>query len=1016
MRFRRSLPVWLSGGMVLGAVLGLSACGSDSVSTTVNPPESKYDPLPPARVTPVIGDLPLPAVIPLAPVTPAAAAVKSAAAAAVPAAATTANTGLAPISLADPVTALGGRSVANAFKPGNRADMKLVAGMEDRALPTGKWYKGFFYQSPMNLADDFAAGRGTELNSVYAFPNRLYLDDRIGMVTIGFPHKYYIPPGDDIASLGNFRNRYIQDDYIYSILPDTRPDVFLTYVAPTSGRLARRIDREDELSVTTSWNSGTTPANSTQSMQLIAANGAPYVTVKYKNLRPIVGMGQSINARRPRDELNQGIPGDPDPSKWEVDTNIKSVAVDNKPATPFLESGNDRKTPDLTGKKFRFVYSMPDRSLGKTEPYTQRVMVVYASQSLTLGWDAPSRAYTAKSSFTGVIRVAFVDEQAEATAPAGTDVAYAARESLLDQYANEYPIAGGVNLQYAGAANSTVRYTWQTETLDGTAATGAKLLMMAFDATHLKSMSNPTTVALNYRSNFGKMTGVVGPSWTQTLVIPQILRDSSDPNQKELWMGTGSIKASDRAAVVASLKKDAAIAKAFISNCNYESYLCGKHIGNIARMALIADQAGEIATRDEMLDFLKQNINPWFDGKDDSDPRYQEKIKQGIRDYFQYDTVNRGVVTLRPFVKNDFSEDFYNAGYVDHMFHYGYYIYGAAVLARFDSQWRAKYKEPVNTLVRDIANASLDDKRFPITRTYDWFRMQNVADAGPTDKGGNTESSSEAINSGYAMVLWGAATGNGELQALAAIMAAGEIRTAQAFYQVTPENNVFTDVAAVTVPVIGGNGGRSSSLSLDPAKVDAFGIKYQSITQHQVFFGGQRMFRVGIQLLPITPISEYVISPVWAKTHQASLLELERDQTALYEDLFKWAPQDDKALCSKNLSLVTDVVNPGGICAGYARTLYSWRQVIASGNGVNDPEGTWTRYLGYVNQVDQQTADFARITVGTPFQRPGDPSRGEPSIVTDYFGAGGIAVDILKDVSTPSNNTNVLWWLATRKI
>ena len=978
--------------------LVLASCGGSGDSAPVA--TSRYASDPPPRVAPVIQD----AAIPVAQLaSPTKVTLKAAAA----------KNGLDPISTVDPAAALGGRSVANPFKPRNDSPLKLVAGLEGMALPTGKWYKGFFYQTPMNLADDFSAGRGSENHSVYAFPNRLYLDDRIGMVTIGFPHKFYLNSGDNPSALGNFRNPYVQDDYLYSIQADMRPDVFVAHVAPATGRLSRRIDHHDELSVSTSWNDAATPEASSQSMQLIAANGAPYVTVKYKGLRPIVGIGQAIQSQIQKDALNENLPKDPkDPSKWEVSTDIKAVSVDDAAPMAFQERGYDRKTPELSGRKFRFVYLTPDRSLGKTEPLTQRVMVVYASDRLTLAWDAASRAYTATSPFTGVLRVAFVDEQPEAGAPAATAVSYAARESVLDRHANEYPVAGGVNLQYDGAANATVRYSWRTETLDGTASTGNQLLVMAFDATHLKSMSGAATTALTYRSNFGRMTGVVGPSWTQTFNIPGILRHSTDPKQKELWMGNGRIQASDRPALLASLRKDAAMAKEYIAHCNYESYLCGKYVGNIARMALIADQLGEIGTRDEMLDFLKQTLNPWFDGNDPTDPSYQDKIAIGHRDFFQYDTVNGGVVTQRPFARKDFTEDFYNALYVDHMFHYGYYIYAAAVMGRFDPAWLAQYKEPVNTLARDIANASPADKSFPIMRTYDWFRMQNLADSGPTDKGGNTESSSEAINSGYALVLWGAATGNGELQALAAIMAAGEIRTAQAFYQVTPANNVFADVAPVTVPVAL-EGGRSSSLTLDPASMVAMGIKYQGISQHQVFFGAQRQFRVGIQLLPITPISEYVISPEWAAANKAALLALEQDQTALYENLFKVAPQD--ALCSRDANLVANVVNPGGVCAGQARVLYSWRQIIASANGVNDPEGTFSRYLGYVNQVDAQTAAFARLSAGAPFQRAGDPAKGEPPVVNDKFGPAGIAVDILKDISTPSNNTNVLWWLTTRK-
>ena len=45
----------------------------------------------------------------------------------------------------------------------------------------------------------------------------------------------------------------------------------------------------------------------------------------------------------------------------------------------------------------------------------------------------------------------------------------------------------------------------------------------------------------------------------------------------------------------------------------------------------------------------------------------------------------------------------------------------------------------VNLLVRDIANPSLDDTYFPTVRTFDWFRMQNIADTGPDANGVYTD-------------------------------------------------------------------------------------------------------------------------------------------------------------------------------------------------------------------------------------------------------------------------------------
>ena len=61
------------------AVLGPNGCRSGSVRATVNPPESKYDPLPSSLVTTGMGALHFPAVDPLVPTSPEAAIVRHAA-------------------------------------------------------------------------------------------------------------------------------------------------------------------------------------------------------------------------------------------------------------------------------------------------------------------------------------------------------------------------------------------------------------------------------------------------------------------------------------------------------------------------------------------------------------------------------------------------------------------------------------------------------------------------------------------------------------------------------------------------------------------------------------------------------------------------------------------------------------------------------------------------------------------------------------------------------------------------
>ena len=433
---------------------------------------------------------------------------------------------------------------------------------------------------------------------------------------------------------------------------------------------------------------------------------------------------------------------------------------------------------------------------------------------------------------------------------------------------------------------------------------------------------------------------------------------------------------------------------------------------------MIADQLGDAATRRQLIAFMKQNLNPWFDGADPTDPDIAKKTDPAnpIFDYFVYDRTNKGLVTVRPYNRRDYQDDFYNLVYTDHMFHYGYFIYASAVIARLDEDpskaWFTKYKPYVDLLVRDIANPSATDPYFPVSRTFDWFKMQNQADSGPTASGPNTESSSESINSNYALALWGDVTGNASLKAVAAVMTAAEIRTAQAWYQVTPATSVFrpdgelVGVAPVTVDVQTRSGAAKAVLDVNADLTR--GIVWSGITEHNIFFGPRKLFLLGIQVLPVTPISEYVLSKTWAKAHEAQLLALEASTTANYTLAIANVPGPD-AECAVFAQKTPPDANPpntfnwGGGCAAAARVENAWRQIIVSLNGVNDPAGSYDRFAALVDKSVTEAAFFTS-NLSNPSVNPGSS--------TD---AQGSKPDLLRQTSTPSTNTNVLWWLSTRK-
>jgi endoglucanase Acf2 len=951
--------------------------------------------------------------------------------------ATSSDSSLKPISETNPNEILDiDRVVANPWQAKNLNDLKLVTLKNDERtrMPTGKWSKGFFYQSPRNIdayfqfngvpKDPRNLGGDTNEFSIFAYPNKLNLDDRIGMLSVSFPSRRYISYGlDPKAAVYDLSNPLKTDTIIYPIAPNGLQDLRMSYVQPVEGRLQRQIDNFDELTIASSW---TTPAGD-KSMQVIAAEGSPYVTVSYKGLRPVIQVGQGSLPRTPKDKTGAPTNQNIDYTQQESDNAIRAVAVGEDSLKKFNEF-NDSVTPVLTGTKFRFVYQIADRALA--EPGTNNLkdvdsvqmlkeMVLYASRPITLEWDIPSRSYIARDATPVVLRTAFVDDVlfTEDSTKVSDIPSFKARRAILDRYATTFPTSSELFIEYDNQVTGTVTYRWKMERMDGQPAQDSDLLMMAFDATHTPSLQNAKVVdGIAYRSNFGMMSGIAGSEWKQKLAIPSILRNGAPPS--EFWMGTGVIKSKeDRARIKTSLEADTKLlTNDFLTTCNADSYICGQYLHNVARLALIANSLNEVETRKKLITYLKKTMRLWLDGFDPNGVKVSEPAKNKDNDMFLYDSTNGGTITSLGL--QDPEKDYSNRTYVDHMFHYGYFIYAASVIAQLDTNledpWLAANQEKVNLLVRDIANPSRADKFFPIVRTFDWFRMQNIADAGPDANGGNTESSSESINSNYALVAWGVVTKNNEFQALAAIMAAAEIRTAQAFYQITPDTAYlkYIEHPEVSVTVQAPNGG-SELRTIRLADEPVMNIVRSNLTETNTFFGPLLINRIGINLLPITPISEFVISPAWARVHAATLRELETTHTKQFNDIINAVPSESSPCfeaawsppgphLDKKTGKFIDPPPPGNACAGKLRVLYSWRQLAVAGVGITDPTGAYQRYVGYMDALEDQQKTYKQNTRS-------DIHPGSSEI------PAGIDADVLKDNSTPSTNTNTLWWLASRK-
>lgn len=194
---------------------------------------------------------------------------------------------------------------------------------------------------------------------------------------------------------------------------------------------------------------------------------------------------------------------------------------------------------------------------------------------------------------------------------------------------------------------------------------------------------------------------------------------------------------------------------------------------------------------------------------------------------------------------------------------YGYHIYAAAIVAHFDNDWGKKFFEKVLLLIRNIANPSAEDEYFPVMRHKDPFQGHSWA-SGVTApaflNGRNQESSSEAIAAYEAVTIFG--------EVMAKIYQASGDRTNQVASERIRRVGKYLTSSELRSVKHYYHIDHSSPIRIYPAQYTevVIGIMWQTMAQFQTWFGGARIFVYGIQLMPLTPISEARDTVDWIKS------------------------------------------------------------------------------------------------------------------------------------------------------
>ena len=194
------------------------------------------------------------------------------------------------------------------------------------------------------------------------------------------------------------------------------------------------------------------------------------------------------------------------------------------------------------------------------------------------------------------------------------------------------------------------------------------------------------------------------------------------------------------------------------------TYWQGKGLGRATQLMLIAEQQGDLATRDALLAAIKARMESWLRGNGSG--------------YFHY---NRELGTLIGYPDEYGSASELN----DHHFHYGYWIFAAAQIALRDPAWASpqQWGGMINLLALDIATHQRNDPMFPFLRHMDVYEGHSWASGtAPFYEGNNQESTSEAIHAWAGLILWGEATANTALRDTGIFLYTMEIHAAEHYW------------------------------------------------------------------------------------------------------------------------------------------------------------------------------------------------------------------------------------------
>ena len=258
-----------------------------------------------------------------------------------------------------------------------------------------------------------------------------------------------------------------------------------------------------------------------------------------------------------------------------------------------------------------------------------------------------------------------------------------------------------------------------------------------------------------------------------------------------------------------------------ILNYKTDTYWGGKNPQEFAEFTLMAKQIGDTADYNVLLDNLRTCLTDWFTYTPGEANRY-----------FAFYPGTEALIGFDP--------SYGSENFTDNMFHYGYFVAAAGVLAMLDSTWAAQYGAMATMVAKQYANwvrptNTSDVTSLPYFRTFEFWIGHSYAGGTGDARGNNEESSSESIQSWLGLALLGQALNDSAMTA-AGIMGYTRESKAVQYQWFDVKNEIFAP-----------NYARSN-----------VAINYDDAKGYYTFFGANPEYILGIESLPLWPSLDFL--------------------------------------------------------------------------------------------------------------------------------------------------------------